>query len=82
MPDDDRSDEAFAYVAALTNNELIDELARDDVREALWVEIGLRLGVSGLNGIRPEAVPTASTGDQAARLRRFMALWQGQPEAD
>jgi hypothetical protein len=64
-------------LAALTNEELVEELAVDaDVPDELWVEVGLRLGVEGLHGIRAAAIPGVSTGDQAERLRRFMALWE------
>jgi hypothetical protein len=67
-----------ARLAALTRAELVDEL---EVIEEQWVEVGLRLGVEGLHGIRAAAVADARTGEQAARLRRFAALWKGQPEA-
>jgi hypothetical protein len=78
-----KEDEAMTNeeLIEMTNDELIEELAvAAELPDAVWIEIGLRLGVSGLNGIRPEAVEDAGTGSQAARLRRYMALWAGQPE--
>jgi hypothetical protein len=68
-------------LAGLSNHDLIEELAEHEPSGELWVEIGLRLGVEGLHGIRSGAVPEQRTGEQAARLRRFAELWQGQPEA-
>jgi hypothetical protein len=65
----------------LTNTELVEQLALSDLPEELNVEVALRLGVRGVMGIRPEALPSVGTGAQAARLRRFMALWEAQPEA-
>jgi hypothetical protein len=70
-----------ARIAALSNHELLDELERAEVPEELWIEVGLRLGVEGLHGIRSAAVPSVPTGEQAARLRRYAELWTGQPEA-
>src|SRR5262245_56477482 len=63
------------YLATLSNRELFEELTLTDadLSDSLWVEVGLRLGVPGVNGIRPTAVPEAATGAPAARLRRFMA---------
>ena len=73
-------------LAALSNAELVEELAGHELLTAhdlgaLWVEIGLRLGVEGLQGIRAAAGHDVATGEQAARLRRFAELWKGQPEA-
>jgi hypothetical protein len=73
-----------ARLADLSNHELIEELAQHALHglpEELGVEVGLRLGVEGLHGIRSAAVPEVRTGEQAARLRRYAELWTGQPEA-
>jgi hypothetical protein len=63
-------------LAALTNKHLVEELAAVELPEPLWVEIGLRPGVEGMNGIRVAAIHDARTGEQAVRLRRFMTLWE------
>jgi hypothetical protein len=64
-------------LAELTNEQLTAQLSDFDLPEAIWVELHLRLGVEGANGIR-----AANTEmPEAARLRRYLALWNGQPEA-
>jgi hypothetical protein len=74
-------------LAALSNAELVEELAAHELLTAhnlgeLWVEIGLRLGVEGLEGILAATRPGMATGEQAERLRRLRDLWAGQPEAE
>jgi hypothetical protein len=71
-----------ARLAAMSNNELVEKLTLyEGLDDLLWVEVALRLGVERVHGIRAAAVPEVNTGPQAERLRRFMELWQGQPEA-
>jgi hypothetical protein len=65
----------------LTNDELSEELALAELPEELWIEVSLRLGVEESAGIRAAAVSAVRTGDDAARLRRYMELWADQPEA-
>jgi hypothetical protein len=65
----------------MTNEEVLEELAtyfdsKDDVEMALYQEIGIRLGISGIFGLRHEGRLAG-----ADRLRRYRELWNGQPEA-
>ena len=84
--DYDYQTEDAAKLEAMTNQELLDALGDvlgDEVSgEELWAEVGFRLGVEGIQGIRTTTSVAGPTGRLAARLRRYVELWQGQPEAE
>jgi hypothetical protein len=63
-----------ARLAALSNWELSEELS-PHVSGALWAEVSLRLGIGPDLG-NPLGIR------EADRLRRFQALWSGQPEGE
>jgi hypothetical protein len=77
-----------AELEAMTNARLHEVLAgalttsEGDPGEELWAEVGFRLGVDGVHGVRVGATEAAGTGRLATRLRRYVELWRGQPEAD
>jgi hypothetical protein len=84
--DYDYQTEDAAKLEAMTNQELLDALGDvlgdEDSGEELWAEVGFRLGVEGIQGTRTTTTVAAATGRLAARLRRYVELWQGQPEAE
>jgi hypothetical protein len=59
----DRHDE----LAAMSNEELFEELTLWDFPEDLWHELGIRLGISGVDGVRVENVWMP----EAERLRQY-----------